>query len=29
MSQGHRADTDPALPPDVNTGVAHHARVYD
>jgi O-methyltransferase involved in polyketide biosynthesis len=29
MSQGHRAEADPALPPDLNTGVAHHARVYD
>jgi S-adenosyl methyltransferase len=29
MSQGHGAGTDPELPPNVNTGAAHHARVYD
>jgi O-methyltransferase involved in polyketide biosynthesis len=29
MSQGHGAGTDPELPPEINTGVAHHARVYD
>jgi O-methyltransferase involved in polyketide biosynthesis len=29
MSQSHGADTDPELPPDINTNVAHPARVYD
>jgi hypothetical protein len=29
MSQGQGADTDPELPPDINTNVAHPARVYD
>jgi hypothetical protein len=28
-SQGQGADTDPELPPDINTNVAHPARVYD
>jgi hypothetical protein len=29
MSQDHAADTDPELPPAINTNVAHPARVYD
>jgi hypothetical protein len=29
MSQGQGTDTDPELPPEINTNVAHHARVYD
>ena len=29
MSQGHGAETDPELPQDINTNVAHPARVYD
>ena len=29
MSQGHGTETDPELPPDINTNVAHPARVYD
>jgi hypothetical protein len=29
MSQGQGATTDPELPPDINTNVAHPARVYD
>jgi S-adenosyl methyltransferase len=29
MSQGQRAGTDPELPQDINTDVAHPARVYD
>ena len=29
MSQGQGAGTDPELPQDINTNVAHHARVYD
>ena len=29
MSQGHGAETDPELPEDINTNVAHPARVYD
>ena len=29
MSQGQGTGTDPELPPDINTNVAHPARVYD
>jgi S-adenosyl methyltransferase len=29
MSQGHGTETDPELPQDINTNVAHPARVYD
>jgi O-methyltransferase involved in polyketide biosynthesis len=29
MSQGHGTDPDPELPQEINTNVAHHARVYD
>jgi O-methyltransferase involved in polyketide biosynthesis len=29
MSQGQGTETDPELPPDINTNVAHPARVYD
>jgi S-adenosyl methyltransferase len=29
MSHGHGAETDPELPQDINTDVAHPARVYD
>ena len=29
MSQGHGTETDPELPQDINTNMAHPARVYD
>jgi hypothetical protein len=29
MPQDQGTDTDPELPPEINTNVAHHARVYD